>query len=138
MVYAALTGAAAHRSLEFSAGTARLMDLVDFGRYAAGLLITLGLLAGLGWGAKRLDLLSSLRGERAGRRLAVVETLPVDARRRLAVLRWDGREHLVLMGMAGDVLLESREAAPAPAASSGPAPSSGPETEPASGPAESA
>lgn len=91
------------------------MDLVDFGRYAAGLLVTLGLLAGLAWAAKRLDLLSSLRGERAGRRLAVVETLPVDARRRLTLVRWEGREYLVLTGMTGEVLLESRDA-PDPAA----------------------
>jgi flagellar protein FliO/FliZ len=86
------------------------MDLVDFGRYAGGLLVTLGLLALLGWGAKRLDLLSGMRGERAGRSLAVVETLPIDARRRLALVRWGGREHLVLLGAGGDLLLESRDA----------------------------
>ena len=96
------------------------MDLVDFGRYAGGLLVTLGLLALLGWAGKRFDLFKTLRGERAGRRLAIVETLPVDARRRLALVRADGREHLVLLSGAGDILLESRDAQelPPPAAGS--------------------
>lgn len=96
------------------------MDMVDFGRYAGGLLVTLGLLAALGWAARRFDLFANLRGERAGRRLAIVETLPIDARRRLALVRADGREHLILLGAAGDVLLHSgpagqTDAPPAPA-----------------------
>lgn len=95
------------------------MDLVDFGRYAGGLLVTLGLLAALAWGAKRHDLLKPLRGERTGRRLAVVETLPIDARRRLALVRWGGREHLLLLGAQDDILIESREADPLPAADAG-------------------
>ncbi len=88
------------------------MDLVDFGRYAGGLLVTLGLLALLAFAAKRLDLFAAVRGQRAGRRLGVTETLNLDARRRLALVRWDGREHLVLLGMGGDLLLESRDAPP--------------------------
>lgn len=90
------------------------MDLVDFGRYAGGLLVTLGLLAGLAWAAKRLDLFAQFRGERAGRSLSVVETLPLDARRRLALVRWGGREHLVLLGAGSDLLLESRDAGAGP------------------------
>lgn len=96
------------------------MDLVDFGRYAGGLLITLGLLAVLAWAAKRHDLLKPLRGERTGRRLAVVETLTIDARRRLALVRWGGREHLVLLGAEQALLIESRDAeTPLPAAETG-------------------
>jgi len=96
------------------------MDLVDFGRYAGGLLVTLGLLAALAWLARRGDLLKPLRGERTGRRLAIVETLPIDAKRRLALVRWGGRAHLVLLGAQQDVLIESRDAeAPAPSAASG-------------------
>lgn len=43
-------------------------------------------------------------GHRDGR-LRVVETLPLDARRRLVLLRCDGREALLLMGGAQDQLL---------------------------------
>jgi flagellar protein FliO/FliZ len=41
-------------------------------------------------------------GPRSGRRLAVVETLPVDAKRRLVIARVDGREALLLVGGAND------------------------------------
>ncbi|MGB1548152.1 MAG: flagellar biosynthesis protein FliO, partial [Alphaproteobacteria bacterium] len=43
------------------------------------------------------------------RRLGVVEVLPVDARRRLVLLKKDDREHLVLLGpgQGPDLLVES-------------------------------
>lgn len=50
------------------------------------------------------------------RRLQVVEQVPVDARRQLLLIRRDGVEHLVLIGGAQDLLVESGipvEAAPA-------------------------
>lgn len=43
---------------------------------------------------------------RRGRRLAIVETLPVDARRRLLLIRRDGVEHLILTNNDGDLLVE--------------------------------
>lgn len=52
---------------------------------------------------------------RTGRRLAVQEVLPVDARRRLLLLRCDGREVLVLTGGGQDAVLgwlPARDAAP--------------------------
>lgn len=54
-------------------------------------------------------------GPRAGRRLAVVETLAVDAKRRLVLARIDGREAVLLVGGANDqvvcLLGEGAEAA---------------------------
>lgn len=44
-------------------------------------------------------------GPRAGRRLAVVETLMVDAKRRLVIARIDGREAVLLIGGANDLLV---------------------------------
>lgn len=41
------------------------------------------------------------------RRLQVVEQVPVDARRQLLLIRRDGVEHLVLIGGAQDLLVES-------------------------------
>ncbi|MBE9606382.1 hypothetical protein IAI18_16080 [Acetobacteraceae bacterium H6797] len=38
---------------------------------------------------------------KAGRRLAVQEVLPIDAKRRAVLLRCDGREVLILTGAAG-------------------------------------
>ncbi len=46
--------------------------------------------------------------KRKGRdkRLGIVETLPIDARRRLVLLRRDDKEHLVLCGATSDLLIE--------------------------------
>jgi flagellar protein FliO/FliZ len=48
------------------------------------------------------------------RRLAIVEVLPLDAKRRLVLLRRDGAEHLVLLGLGGDIVVE-RSTGPTPA-----------------------
>ncbi|NKC33669.1 flagellar biosynthetic protein FliO [Falsiroseomonas selenitidurans] len=44
-------------------------------------------------------------GPRAGRRLAVEETLPLDGRRRLLLLRCDDRRLLLLTGGGADLVL---------------------------------
>ena len=39
----------------------------------------------------------------AGRRVELIERLPLDARRSVALIRRDGREHLILLGPEGGV-----------------------------------
>ena len=48
------------------------------------------------------------------RRLSIAEVMPIDARRRLLLVRRDGVEHLILLGTgtAPDLLIESNIAAP--------------------------
>lgn len=58
---------------------------------------------------RRLGIGGALPRTRGERRLRVVEVLPVDAKRRLVLLRRDGREHLVLLGPETDLLIESQE-----------------------------
>jgi flagellar protein FliO/FliZ len=41
------------------------------------------------------------------KRLSVLEVLPIDGKRRLVLLRRDAAEHLVLLGIGGDLLIES-------------------------------
>lgn len=62
-----------------------------------------------------------VRGGKSRHRLAVIDAAPVDARRRLVLVRRDGVEHLLLIGGAGDVVVESGIAGPA-AAEGQPAP----------------
>jgi flagellar protein FliO/FliZ len=50
---------------------------------------------------------------RKTRRLEVVEMIPLDARRRLVLVRRDAAEYLVLLGINSDLLLDG--AIPAPA-----------------------
>lgn len=56
---------------------------------------------------RRLGIGGALPRTRGERRLRLLEVLPVDAKRRLVLLRRDGREHLVLLGPESDLLIES-------------------------------
>jgi len=85
------------------------MDLIDFGRYAAGLAITLGLIALLAYGARRFNWLS-LPGGGLDPRLKVAGSVMLDARRRAVILRFDGKEHLILLGANGETVIETRDA----------------------------
>lgn len=60
----------------------------------------------LAWGAARALRATRLAGRGgARRRLSLQESLSLDPRRRVVLLRCDGREALVLVGGAQDVLL---------------------------------
>ncbi|MDN3567341.1 flagellar biosynthetic protein FliO [Paeniroseomonas aquatica] len=76
---------------------------IDAGHWlqAAGALTAVLLLLGL----TARGLRAGRPGQRAGRRLALQEVLAVDTRRRLLLLRCDGREVLVLTGGGQDVVL---------------------------------
>jgi flagellar protein FliO/FliZ len=97
------------------------LDLIDFSRYFAALLVVLGLLGGFallarrGWipgGIQGLARFSSLTGARAERRLSVKETLILDPRRRVVVVKVDGEEHVLLLGPEREMLLSTRPARP--------------------------
>jgi flagellar protein FliO/FliZ len=76
------------------------MFLADVFRMVAGLAVTLGLI-GLAVVALRRfgpETIRRLSAQRASRRLAVVETLVLDASRRLVLVRCDTEERLILLG----------------------------------------
>lgn len=88
------------------------MDFLALLRTFAALAIVLGLLVGALWVVRRYDLKLPVRllGGFHGtteRRVCLVERLPLDARRSVALIRRDDVEHLVLVGPEGAVLLES-------------------------------
>ena len=86
----------------------------NYVRFVLALAAVIVLIFAVAWVARRLGLagrLVSVGGKR--RRLAVVEVLPLDAKRRLVLLRRDGAEHLVLIGLGGDVVIERGIGAPA-------------------------
>jgi flagellar protein FliO/FliZ len=91
------------------------MELGEYFRFLLALGFVLVLIAGLaallrrsGFG-DRLAIAPAAGGER---RLALVEVRPLDAKRKLVLLRRDDREHLVLLGIGGDLLIESDIPAP--------------------------
>ena len=77
------------------------------------LVLVLGLIGILALLGRRFGLLAAARPRRgAGRRLGITEVAPVDAKRRLILVRRDQTEHLVLLGGEGDLVIERDIAAP--------------------------
>lgn len=93
-------------------------------RFAAALVFVLALIGVLAWIARRLGPGAGGRGGRR-RRLAVVEALPLDPKRRLVLVRRDQTEHLILLSPGGDRVVE-RAIAPAPAPVEAPPAEAGP------------
>jgi flagellar protein FliO/FliZ len=86
------------------------MDLIAYGRFLAAFLFVLGLIALVAWLARRFRLGTGATAG-AARRLAVLETLPLDGRRKLVLIRRDGTEHLLLLGTDGSRVVEGGIAA---------------------------
>ncbi len=70
------------------------------------LVFVLGLIAGAAWIARRFGAAGGTMLGRSKRRLGLVETLPLDNRRRLLLVRRDGVEHLLLIGGGSDLVVE--------------------------------
>jgi flagellar protein FliO/FliZ len=87
------------------------VDLIDFTRYAAALFVVLGLLGGFAWLARRAQSRGLFPGmsPQAGRtrRMKLVESLLVDARRRLVIVEIDGRETVLLLGANGEQVVDA-------------------------------
>lgn len=90
---------------------------MDFGtifRFVVALVFVLGLIGVLTVVAKRAGLSPRATRPTPGskKRLSIVEVMAVDAKRRLVLIRRDDREHLVLLGVDRDLVIESNVAAP--------------------------
>lgn len=81
------------------------MDSSTFLKFALALVLVFGLIALCTWVLRRFGL-GGMARPAAGRRLAVVESLALDARHRLVLVRRDDREHLILLGI-GETVVES-------------------------------
>ncbi len=86
------------------------MDVIDplqIIKLLAALAFVVALMGGFALLAKRLGL--GENGSALGRkkRLRVVESLPVDSRRRLLLIQCDGKQHLVLTGNNGDTVIKT-------------------------------
>lgn len=91
------------------------MPLDTYLRFILALIFVLALIAGCAWAAKRFGLGNRIPVTRGGRaaRLGIVEVQALDARRKLVLIRRDDVEHLVILGVAGETLIESGIKAPA-------------------------
>ena len=85
------------------------MDAIEIARYFGALTLVLGLV-GLAWVAARKYGLPGMVNPSGARRLAVVETLMLDARHKLYLIRRDDTEHLVVLGPQGAAAIETGSA----------------------------
>jgi flagellar protein FliO/FliZ len=75
-------------------------------RFVGALVIVVALIFALAWVAKRLGLGGRLATARGKKRLSVQEVISLDGKRRLALVKRDGVEHLILLGINSDLLIE--------------------------------
>jgi flagellar protein FliO/FliZ len=89
----------------------RGMDIIDFARYFAALLLVLGLIGAAGLATRKFGV-PGLAKPKAQRRLQIVESLMLSPRQRLAIVRRDNVEHLIMISPAGASVLEAGIAPP--------------------------
>jgi flagellar protein FliO/FliZ len=95
------------------------LSLDLYARFTVALVAIMALLAAFAWLVRRYG--AGGRTSGGNRRLAIVEVAPIDAKRRLVLLRRDSTEHLILLGPDRVLLVESGIAAPPPAGGPNPA-----------------
>ncbi len=83
------------------------MDLLSIGRMLGALTFVLGLLALALWAVRRFNIVLPARAGSRVRRIELIERSAIDSRRTLVLLRRDDREHLLLIGPEGALLVES-------------------------------
>ena len=88
------------------------MDIFDALRAIGALAFVLGILLGFAWLLRKYGSSMGIKIGQEASDLRVVEWRSLDMRRKLAVVRWDGRDHLLCLGPAGDIVVANRAAAP--------------------------
>jgi flagellar protein FliO/FliZ len=88
------------------------MDVLDFARYLGALVLVLGLIGAAALAARRFGV-PGLAKPTAQRRLRIVETLMISPRQRLALVRRDDVEHLVMICPDGASVIEAGIVPPA-------------------------
>lgn len=89
------------------------MDFDVYLRFLFALILVLGLIGALTWAIRRSGFGGQLTPNRGkSPRLKVIEVKVLDSRRKLVLFQVDNREHLVLLGLNQDLLVESGIPAP--------------------------
>lgn len=88
-----------------------LMDTAQLMKFTAALLFVLSLMGLLALVMRRINNAGGVM-PLSRRRLKLVETLPLDPRRKLAIVRCDDQEHLLILGTNGETVIESNLKAP--------------------------
>ena len=73
----------------------------------AALVFVLGLMGGLSLILRKLGLSGAAPTQKGEKRLKVIEILPLDARRRLAIIQRDDVQHLIILGHNDETVIET-------------------------------
>lgn len=85
------------------------METSAYFQFVMALLFVLALILLIAYGAKKFGLMARVTVNSAktrNKRLNIVEILPIDARRKLMLIRRDDVEHLVMLGLDRDIIIE--------------------------------
>ena len=78
-----------------------MLEIADISRAIMGLGVVLLLIVAVLWLVRRFGPQGVVGGKPAGRRLALVESLTIDPRTRLVLVRQDDDEHLLVIAASG-------------------------------------
>jgi flagellar protein FliO/FliZ len=83
------------------------IGLLGIFKFIAALVFVLALMGGLALVLKKAGFGQTGLAGRGGKRLKLVEVLPLDARRKAVILECDDEQHLIIMGPAGETLVKN-------------------------------
>ncbi len=84
------------------------MEMGDmYWRFAGALILVVAMIFAAAWIAKRLGLGGGIPRNRGKKRLAIEEVLSLDGKRRLVLIKRDGIEHLLMIGVNDDLVIET-------------------------------
>lgn len=81
-------------------------DLSQIFRLIAALAFVMALMGGLAYILKKLGY-ANIHARTKNARLKIIETLPLDGRRRLALIQRDDVQHLVILSAAHETVIET-------------------------------
>ena len=76
-------------------------------KMVAALILVLGLMGGLALILKKLGLSGHIKSDGGKARLRVVESIPLDNKRRLSLIQRDDVQHLVILGPNNETVIET-------------------------------
>lgn len=83
------------------------MYWTDLLRFIAALVFVLSLMGGLAFFLKKMGLSNGTALSGGKRRLKIIETLPIDHRRKILLIQRDEAQHLILLGPNSESVIET-------------------------------
>lgn len=81
--------------------------MFELGRMIAALVFVIALMGGFALLLKKLGLSGPVSVNTGRRRLKIVESVPLDARRRLVLVQCDDAQHLIILGPGGETVIKT-------------------------------